>query len=76
MDTRVKKSILAGIVATAVMTVIMFMAPLMGMPKMNPPRMFSGMIGLPIFMGWIMHFAVGIIFASLMLTFFCRGLSE
>ena len=63
MKTKVQKSILAGIIGTAVMTVVILAAPMMGMPKMSPPEMLSGILGTPIFVGWIMHFMIGIIFA-------------
>lgn len=63
MDTRIQKSILAGIIGTVIMTVVMMFAPMMGMPKMSPTAMLSGMMGMPIFVGWIMHFMIGIIFA-------------
>ena len=54
---------IGGIVGTAVMTMVMFIAPMMGMPKMSPPEMLSGMMGMPVFVGWIMHFMIGVIFA-------------
>jgi uncharacterized membrane protein YagU involved in acid resistance len=57
------KSILGGVIGTAVMTVVMFVAPMMGMPKMSPPDMLAGMMKLPILVGWIIHFMIGIIFA-------------
>lgn len=57
------KSIPGGIVGTAAMTLITWMAPLMGFPKMSPPDMLAGMLGLPVFAGWIMHFMIGVIFA-------------
>lgn len=63
MNNKIQKSILAGIIGTAIMTVVMMVAPMMGMPKMSPPEMLSGMLGMPIFVGWIMHFMIGIIFA-------------
>lgn len=63
MKTKIQKSIIAGIVGTAVMTIVMFLAPMMGMPKMNPAAMLSAMMGVPILIGWIMHFMTGIIFA-------------
>ena len=56
MNTKFKKSILAGIIGTVLMTAVMMMAPMMGMPKMSPPEMLSGMLNMPIFVGWIMHF--------------------
>jgi len=63
MKNKIQKSILAGIIGTAVMTMVMFIAPMMGMPKMSPPAMLSMMMGLPISVGWIMHFMIGVIFA-------------
>ena len=42
MANKLGRSILAGIVATAVMTGVTFMAPMMGFPKMNPAEMLSG----------------------------------
>lgn len=63
MNTKIQKSIFAGIIGTAIMTVVMMIAPMMGMPKMSPPEMLSGMLGMPVFVGWIMHFMIGIMFA-------------
>ncbi len=63
MKTKIQKSVIGGLLGTAVMTLIMFIGPMMGMPKMNPAEMLSGMLGLPILIGWIMHFMIGILFA-------------
>lgn len=63
MNKKIQKSILAGIIGTAIMTVVMMVAPMMGMPKMSPPNMLSGMLGMPVVVGWIMHFMIGIMFA-------------
>jgi hypothetical protein len=60
---KVTQSIVAGIIGTAIMTMVMMIAPMMGMPKMSPPEMLSGMLGMPVFVGWMMHFMIGIIFA-------------
>lgn len=64
MENQIKQSVFAGIAGTAVMTMVMFIAPFMGMPKMSPPDMLAGMMGLPLVMGWVMHFVIGIIFAA------------
>lgn len=73
MNTKFKKSILAGIIGTVLMTAVMMIAPMMGMPKMSPPEMLSGMLNMPIFVGWIMHFMTGIIFAfSYTYLFSCK----
>jgi uncharacterized membrane protein YagU involved in acid resistance len=63
MKTKIQQAVLGGIVATAVMTMVILMAPLMGMSKMNPAAMLADMMGLPIIIGWIMHFMIGVIFA-------------
>ncbi len=64
MKQKIQKTILGGSAATAVMTLVTFMAPLMGMPEMNPAAMLSGMMGAPLFVGWAAHFMIGIIFAA------------
>ena len=63
MSDKIKQSLIGGIVGTVAMTLITWMAPLMGFPKMSPPDMLAGMLGLPVFAGWIMHFMIGVIFA-------------
>jgi hypothetical protein len=62
-----KKSILAGVIGTAIMTVFMMIAPMMGMPKMSPPNMLSGMLSAPLIVGWIMHFVIGIVLLRILL---------
>jgi hypothetical protein len=59
--------IAAGLAATAIMTMLMYGAPMMGMPKMDMAQMI-GSIVLPLgstsfVMGMLMHFVVGVIFA-------------
>ena len=46
MTNKLGRSILAGFVATAVMTVLMLMALMMAMPEMNPADMMSGSLGV------------------------------
>ncbi len=57
------RAVLAGLAATAVMTLIMLMAPLMGMPEMNIEGMLSGFMGVPTFIGWAGHFMIGVVLA-------------
>ena len=64
------KSILGGIIGTAIMSIVMFLAPMMGMPKMSPPEMLAGIMGVPVLVGWVMHFMIGIIFALAYTYFF------
>jgi len=70
MNTKISKSILGGIIGTAIMSLVMFIAPMMGMPKMSPADMLAGMMGMPVMAGWIMHFMIGVIFAFAYTYFF------
>ena len=70
MKTKFKQALIGGIIGTAVMTLVMMIAPMMGMPKMSPPAMLSMMMGFPIAVGWMMHFMIGIIFAMVYAFFF------
>lgn len=63
----VGKAMLAGFMATLVMTMIMYIAPRMGMPKMDVAAMLGGMLGQATpepmssvwLMGMILHFVNG-----------------
>ncbi len=63
MNRKIKYSIVGGIKGTTIMSIVMMISPMMGMPKMSPPEMLSGMLGISVFVGWIIHFMIGIIFA-------------
>ncbi len=70
MKSKIAQSVIAGLVATAVMTGVGLMAPYMGLPKMNPAEMLSGMMGVPLMVGYLMHCMIGIIFAAAYVYFF------
>lgn len=70
MTNKIQKALTGGILGTAVMTIVMMIAPMMEMPKMSPPSMLSMMMGFPILVGWIMHFMIGVIFAMTYAFFF------
>ncbi|MGB9663825.1 MAG: DUF6789 family protein [Ignavibacteria bacterium] len=55
-----KSALLAGIIATAVMTLFTYMSPLMGF-DMNIPEMLANTMGTPVIIGWLAHFMIGII---------------
>jgi len=58
----VLRAVLAGVVGTAVMTVMTLMASAMGLP-MDIPGMLSGFMQVPLFVGWLAHFMIGVVFA-------------
>ncbi len=63
-QSQIIRIIRSGFIATLVMTVFMLMAPLMGMPKMLIGNSLAGFMHLPIAIGWIAHFMIGILIAA------------
>jgi hypothetical protein len=63
MNSKISKSILGGIIGTVIMSMVMFTAPMIGMPKMSPPDMLADMMGMSVMAGWVIHFMIGIVFA-------------
>lgn len=58
------RAIVAGLVGTAVMTLVgLYAAPLMGIPPMNPAQMLAGAMGGAALLGWLAHFMIGSILA-------------
>ncbi len=60
----VLKGLLAGLVATLVLSALMVMKAMMGiMPALDLPKMIAGMMGAPDapLIGWVVHFMIGIV---------------
>ncbi|AJY27142.1 putative membrane protein (plasmid) [Burkholderia thailandensis 34] len=57
------RGILAGFVATVVLSILMVMKHAMGvMPELDPIGMISHMLGMSTpLVGWVMHFMIGIV---------------
>ena len=65
MNKNIISVLKGGIIATAAMTLLMLVAaPMMGMPEMPIGKMLAGFMGIPVAMGWVMHFVIGIILAG------------
>lgn len=64
------KILVGGLVATGAMTLLMLVAPMMGMPPMNMGAMLGGMLGTSATVGWMMHFMIGIVFTAVYAYFF------
>ena len=75
--SRAGRTIVAGFIATLVMTVLMYGAPMMGMPKMDIAAMLGSMLaqGMPAplsgawWVGMMMHFVNGIIIFPLLYAY-------
>ena len=59
MKLNVGKALLAGLAGTAAMTMLMLMAPRMGMPPMNIGAMLGSVMGGNVALGWAAHFMIG-----------------
>jgi len=60
----IPKGLLAGLVATIVLSLLMVLKAMMGlMPQLDLPKMLAGMMGSPDMpiVGWVVHFAIGIV---------------
>ena len=58
------KALVAGLVATIVLSLLMVMKGAMGiMPQVDLPRMIAGMMGMPDapMLGWAVHFFIGVV---------------
>lgn len=64
MNIKAGRAIAAGIIGTLVMTAVgLWVAPLMGMPAMNPAEMLAGPMGGSMALGWVAHLMIGTILA-------------
>jgi len=76
MNTTFNQGFTAGIVATIAMTLFMMLTTALGMPRMNPPQMLADTMGVGVFLGWITHFMIGIVFGFLYTFIFLSILSK
>jgi hypothetical protein len=58
-----KRAIVAGVAGTAAMTMVMVMAPLMGLPPMNVGAMLGSVMGGSVVLGWTAHAMIGVVLA-------------
>ena len=71
-------AVIAGLVATAVMTLMIYAGPMMGMPKMDMMGMLGTMFtedeGTARIVGGVIHFVMGVIFALFYAWFWSVGI--
>ena len=61
----VPRLVVAGVAGTLMMTAVMLMAPMMGMPPMNVGQMLGSVMGGNVVLGWVAHFMTGIVLAGI-----------
>lgn len=64
MNSRIVDILRGGLIGTAAMTLLMLLAPMMGMPKMPVGNMLAGFMHIPVALGWVAHFMIGTILAA------------
>lgn len=69
-------AVIAGLVSTVVFTVILTMAPKMGMPKMDIVSLLGSMFSAKtnLVLGWMMHLMMGVIFALIYAFLWSSGI--
>lgn len=69
--------VISGIVGTVAISMVMALAPNMGLPKMDIVGMLSTMFGKPNrTLGWIMHVLMGIVFALIYAFLWSLGIGS
>jgi uncharacterized membrane protein YagU involved in acid resistance len=68
------RAVVGGLVATAVMTALMLMAPAMGLPPMNIGAMLGSVMGGSLALGWMAHFVIGTVLAIIYASVFAAWL--
>jgi uncharacterized membrane protein YagU involved in acid resistance len=78
---RTGRAVAAGLVGTAVMTVLLLIEPSVGLPKIAMGQIVSTSLGLASAslaigptLGWIIHFLVGVLLAVIYAAFFASRL--
>jgi uncharacterized membrane protein YagU involved in acid resistance len=64
MGNNYMKVVGAGVIGTLVMTAVgLWVAPMMGIPAMNPAEMLAGQMGGSLALGWMGHLMIGVLLA-------------
>ncbi len=70
-------AVIAGLVGTIAISMVMAMAPKMGMPKMDIVAMLSTMFGKAnLALGWMMHSMMGVLFALIYAFLWSAGVGS
>jgi uncharacterized membrane protein YagU involved in acid resistance len=64
MERNWARAVVGGLLGTLVMTAVgLWVAPIMGIPRMNPADMLAGAMGGSALLGWVGHLMIGTILA-------------
>lgn len=68
------RAVVAGLIGTLGMTIVMLMAPAMGMPPIPIGKMLAAFMHIPVALGWVMHFMIGTAIAIIYVYLFAARL--
>lgn len=75
-EPKVSKGMLAGFIATLVLSALMIMKTMVGvMPQLDVSAMLSGMLGVSSTIAWMVHFAIGTLGYGITIALLARSLS-
>ena len=70
MNANLGKVVVGGVLGTLTMTAVgVYIAPMMGMPPMNPADMLAMKMGGSLILGWMGHMMIGIVLALIFAKF-------
>jgi hypothetical protein len=69
-------AIVAGLIGTVVLSALMRMGPMMGMPKMEIPQVLGGMLPGGTLTGWVAHFMIGVMWAIIFAALWSAGIGS
>ena len=70
LKQKIYLSFKGGILGTIVLSLLIMASPMIGFPRMPIWEVLARLIGAPVIVGWIAHFAVGIVLAGLYVFWF------
>lgn len=68
------RAVVAGLAGTAVMTMLMLVAPMMGFPPMPIGEMLGSFLRIGSALGWAMHFVIGVMLSIGYVSLFATDL--
>lgn len=63
MNNNLRAAILGGVIGTTIMTTVMSATPLLGLVDIFPPVMLAELLEMPVIIGGMLHFVIGIVLA-------------
>lgn len=70
MKIRITKSFIVGILATGIMSIVLLITSILGLPKLSPLDLIAVLFGVSSATGWTIHLMTGIVFTFIYTFYF------